>query len=410
MLRYGARSFREIGPRLFLALGMALVLSAGCSQSASQANKQLDNLSTDKTAGAENSASSEQNADELRERLNDAIAGARSRRMDPKVNNAWQIVHGILCFGRDLQITVDGKPTPALPWLLNGGELKGWVLVPGEKGLKDVEEPGSKSGEGHDDQWLGYLSQCGMTLDDEIKVKDETFKVSDLVTQAQWDVHEGMEATWTVMAFSKYLPLDAKWTARDGQEWTIERLVGMEAAQDLNGSACGGSHRLYGITCALNRYISEGGEAVHKQLEAGKAPAGWQAGYDKVLESIAKAHEYQQPDGGFSTNFFSRSGSSPDIALRINSTGHTFEFLVMALPDEELKADWMKRAALFLCDLLDATMDQDLECGGLYHAVHGLILYRDRLYGAAPAATANASSASGATAATPAGSPSAINQ
>ena len=69
------------------------------------------------------------------------------------------------------------------------------------------------------------------------------------------------------------------------------------------------------------------------------------------------------------------------------------------LPDEELKADWMKRAALFLCDLLDATMDQDLECGGLYHAVHGLILYRDRLYGAAPAATADGSSASGATAA-----------
>lgn len=364
---------------LILALGLS---GAGCSNSQQAANETLDKLAS--TAGGASDAAASSDgaaADELHTRLDQSIDAARRRTMSPQVNNAWQIVHGILCFGRDLQISDNGKVEPALPWLLGGGALKGWEFVPGEKGLKDVEEPGSKSGEGHDDQWLGYLSQCGIGIDEPIKVKGETFKVSDVVSQAQWDVREGMEATWTVMAFSKYLPLEAKWTARDGQEWSVERLVGMEAAQDLGGSACGGSHRLYGITCALNRYIDEGGEAVSKQLADGDAPADWQAAYDKVLDSIAKAHEFQQPDGGFSTNYFARSGSSPDIALRINTTGHVFEFLVMALPDEELKADWMQRAAIYLCDMLDATVDEDLECGGLYHAVHGLILYRERLYG-----------------------------
>jgi hypothetical protein len=67
----------------------------------------------------------------------------------------------------------------------------------------------------------------------------------------------------------------------------------------------------------------------------------------------------------------------------------------MSLPDEELKAPWMERAALFLCDLLDATVDEDLECGGLYHAVHGLILYRERLFGAPPAAQPAAKPAAG---------------
>ena len=368
---------------LFLAAGLS---GAGCSNSAGDASRPLEQLASGAHGSAETAAAGKGAADdELRTRLDQSIAGARRRTMSPQVNNAWQIIHGILCFGRELEINDNGKVEPALAWLLGGAELKGWELVPGEKGLKDVEDPGSKSGEGHDDQWLGYLSQCGIGADEPIQVKDQTFKVSDLVTQAQWDVREGMEATWTLMAFSKYLPLDAKWTARDGQEWSVERLVGMEAAQDLGGSACGGSHRLYGITSALHRYIAEGGEAVAKQLADGQAPSDWQAGYNKVLDSIAKAHEFQQPDGGFSTNYFSRSGSSPDIALRLNSSGHIFEFLVTALPDEELKADWMRRAAIYLCDLLDATVDEDMECGGLYHAVHGLILYRERLFGPLPA-------------------------
>ncbi len=399
MVHHGAFSVRTVCSRLCAAFGLALALAGGgCSNSAKEASEQLASLDgKTENQAAENQAAA---ADELRQRLDEAIDGARSRQMDPKVNNAWQIVHGLLCFGPELNLTVDGKTTPALKWLLGGGDMKGWVFVPGEKGLKDVEEPGSKSGEGHDDQWLGYLSQSGLQLDDEIKVKDETFHVSDLVTQSQWDVREGMEATWTVMAFSKFVPLDAKWPARDGQEWTVERLVGMEAGQELGSSACGGSHRLYGITCALNRYIAEGGAEAHKQLEERQAPAGWQAAYNKVLDSIANAHEFQQPDGGFSTNYFARSGSSADIALRISTTGHVFEFLVNALPDEELKQPWMTKAALFLCDLLDATIDQDLECGGLYHAVHGLILYRDRLYGpeAAPTTASTSAPAAGQTA------------
>ena len=389
MVQFAAYSASTACFRFCLAFGLVLSLAAvGCSDSAKQSDKQIASQAAAPAADATAKDADAAADDELRQRLDDAIAGVRSRQMDPKVNNAWQIVHGLLCFGPDLKITVDGEPTPALNWLFSGGQLKGWVLVPGEKGLKDVEEPGSKSGEGHDDQWLGYLSQSGIGPDDEIRVKDETFNVSDLVTQAQWDIHEGMEGTWTLMAFSKYVPLDAKWTARDGTEWNIERLVGMEAAQDLNASACGGSHRLFGITCALNGYIQEGGEAVQRQLDEGKGPAAWQAGYNKVLDAMKKAHDYQQPDGGFSTNFFSRPGNSPDIALRINSSGHTFEFLAMSLPQEELKKPWMTKAARFLCDMLDATIDQDLECGGLYHAVHGLILYRDRLYGPDKPATA----------------------
>ena len=96
--------------------------------------------------------------------------------------------------------------------------------------------------------------------DRKIVVGGESFTIADLVEQAKWNIHDGQEATWTLMAASTYLPDDAKWTAKDGTEWTIEQMAKMEAGQDLNGSACGGTHRLYGLVNALNRHLQQGGE------------------------------------------------------------------------------------------------------------------------------------------------------
>ena len=104
----------------------------------------------------------------------------------------------------------------------------------GDHGLEAVVEAGSKTGQGHEDQWLGYLSQCGLSPEQPIVVGGQTYTIHDLITQAQWDIYDGMEATWTLMAFSTYLPLDAEWTAKDGTTWNIERMVEMESAQDLD--------------------------------------------------------------------------------------------------------------------------------------------------------------------------------
>ncbi|MCK4686244.1 MAG: ADP-ribosylation factor-directed GTPase activating protein isoform b, partial [Pirellulales bacterium] len=56
------------------------------------------------------------------------------------------------------------------------------------------------------------------------------------------------------------------------------------------------------------------------------------------------------------------------------------EFLAVALPAERLCEPWVLRAAERLVITLEQTADIDIECGALYHAAHGLLLYRDRLY------------------------------
>jgi len=207
--------------------------------------------------------------------------------------------------------------------------------------------------------------------------------VADLLSQAKHDLRNGQEATWTLMALSTYLPTDAVWTAGDGTEWTLEKLVAMEASADLAESACGGSHRLYGLTVAMNRYLAASG------LTPDELSGGWADAETRIQEAIEQARRYQQPDGSFSTSFFERPSTSPDVFARIGSTGHTFEFLAMALETERLQEPWVRRAADALVTLLEQTADVPVECGGLYHAAHGLVLYQARTCGAMPAEPEN---------------------
>ncbi len=348
---------------------LGLVLGCGSSDS------RLDSADDSDSRAAREQASSAPSDEQLRERLDHAIDYALNhRRLNTGDQAAWQVVHGILCFGRDLQIEHDGMLVPALDYLLKGGELKGWNMRPTPHGLLAVLESGSKTGQGHPDQWMGYMALAGVQPDEELVVGGETYHVNDLVTEAQWHMRDGLEATWPLMAFSAYLPLDARWPAEDGTEWNIERVLKMETAQNLAESACGGTHRLVGLLTAVDRYKKE-----HPGQEL---PSPWRETDDKIRASFEAAKKFQQPDGRFSTNFFTRPGRSDDIDTQMHATGHTLEFVVLAANPQELRQKWIERAVVDLLDLLDATETVNLECGGLYHAVRGLKLYRERRFGA----------------------------
>ena len=96
-------------------------------------------------------------------------------------------------------------------------------------------------------------------------------------------------------------------------------------------------------------------------------------------DEIDRARRFQQPDGSFAVRPFERPGTSPDVFARLSATGHVFEVLALALHDERLAEPWVVRAAERLVTLLEQTADLDVECGGLYHAAHGLALYRRRV-------------------------------
>lgn len=318
---------------------------------------------------------------DLCRRIDAALTHAREgRRLDAAVHGAWQVVHGILAFGHDFPLAHDGTVSPALDYLLAGGPITGWVLRPAQPGVQAIVEGGSTMAQGHPDQWLGYLSQCGLApcghggvpLDTKLIVANREFTVGDLLAQAQADITPGQEATWTLMALSAYLPHDTEWTSRDGDRWTIGRVVAMEAAADIFSSACAGAHRLYGLIAAVKQHMAATGTPWDELA------GPWGEAADVIDDCVDRARRFQQADGSFSTHSFERPGTSADVFAKLSTTGHVFEVVVMALDDERLNEPWVTRAADRLVTLLEQTADIDVECGALYHAAHGLAIYRER--------------------------------
>lgn len=332
------------------------------------------------------------NDEQLKALLDDVISFNQQRYMNTVDHGAWQILHGVLAYGYDTYVYADGKLVGALQYGLDGGHIDGFTFRPGTHGLDSILEAGSKRGQGHDDQWLAIMAAANVPIDATIVVDGQKYTVKDLVTEAQWGLYEGAEASWTLSSLNKYLinsleDYDKTWKARDGGDWSVARIVEMEAGFDLNQSACGGTHRLMSLTGALNKYKSLGGPI----------EGGWLLAQQVIDGAVQRFREFQNlQDGSFSTNYLIRPGITTDIARRINTTGHTVEFLVQALPQERLREPWLVRGVVALCEMLQLTEGLAVECGSLYHALHGLVIYRERLYGKWPRFTPPELSGSGA--------------
>ena len=93
------------------------------------------------------------------------------------------------------------------------------------------------------------------------------------------------------------------------------------------------------------------------------------------------ARRYQNRDGSFSTRYLAGPGDARDPQLRVNTTGHVLEWLALVLPDDELRAAWVQDAVGALALLILDGEGAAIESGSLYHAAHGLHLYRLRAFG-----------------------------
>lgn len=319
--------------------------------------------------------------DEILRQLDEALEYTYDhRRLSVNEQAAWQIVHGALAFKREFLVSDGSKDVSAVDYVLAGGKMKGWDLRRGNLlddatkryGIKALV-PEDKQGQGHTDQWLGYLSDCRLPLDEPIAVEGQQHTIADYIDQAKLDVDKNpnREYSWTLMALTSYYPTDYSWKAADGSEWNIAKLVEIELEHSLGASPCGGTHRMTALTMAYNRRKAEG-----------KPNGGvWQQLNDRIRDCIAKAQEYQNPDGSLSSNYFARPGKSADLAVCMGSAGHVMEFLATAMKKEELHEPWVKRAVLDVCKLFRKTKPVDVECGALFHAAHGLVLYREKVYG-----------------------------
>jgi hypothetical protein len=363
---------------LSFALVGGLVLGLACAPVDDPADRQesKDNVQVPIETGesvAATEVKSEPIPDGLKLRIEAALKNVRSR--DLLTTNAfWTVFHAILGLGPGVEL-VDPKTrerTPALKYICEGGMLRGLVFKPTPAGV-DVVSTMDGLGQGHQDQFVAEMAQWGMPADRKMKVKDREYTFMDFVTHSQMRarVTQRQELSWTIIIVAQYIGLDASWTNPFHEKLHYEDIVKYELNQPVETAACGGTHRLFGLTWAYHLHQQKGG-----------GPEGiWKGIAEKTIRYRDLARKFQNSDGSFSTSFFRGPGNDRDMDRRINTTGHTLEWLALALPDHELQAEWVRDAVNALCLQILELQGKAIDSGSMYHAVHGLYIYYARVYG-----------------------------
>ena len=300
------------------------------------------------------------------------------RRLSVQTHGAWQILHGILAYGDQFTLETPTGSQIALDYLLQGKPVAGFEPTRGDligdpprPGLQMAMQPSTKIGQGHRDQWLAVLSQSGLTPETEIDSPESAFTIEDWVRQVEYDVPRNLELefSWTLIALTQFRDTDHQWIARDRNPYTIEDLVQSEVSQSIPSSVCGGTHRLIGIAASLAKRRGEG-----------KPVTGVWADAETVLaNAVEEARRNQNPDGSYGVDYLHRPGWTRDLGESLGTTGHVLEFIALSAPDRVLSEPWVERTARRLCGILQQCEGIDLECGVLYHALHGLQEYRARI-------------------------------
>ena len=252
-----------------------------------------------------------------------------------------------------------------------GGRCKGQVmLVATDNRVSALRGIGVQ---GHSAQYLAILAQCRVALNSPITVQSNSFTVADLVAEEQLSCKAGTELTFALIGLAHYLPTDATWTARDGEKWSLERLVEEEIEQPIRGAPCGGTHRLFGLAYGCQRRLKSTGQLDGAYLRANK--------YVRDYQTFT-LNKMQNPDGSFSTEWFKYPADrEDDIDRKVQTTGHILEWLVSSLDQDTLYHNRVVAAVEFLTAALAREPSREWKIGPLGHALHALTIYQERVWG-----------------------------
>jgi hypothetical protein len=310
---------------------------------------------------------------QLRDRMKLCLEHYSQRPETTAERSPWGVMHALIAYGADTELIVGAKRVNAIGWLLWNGNCRGQRLFHLQNGQirAHVGEPGLQ---GHAGQFLAMLAQWRVLPETPMKIEGRDFTVADLIEYEKATCEPKSELTFKLIALSYYLDSDAAWTDVRGRTWSIEKLIQEELAQPIVGAACGGTHRMMGLSYA-----------VHMRQREGRPLDGQWA---RAKSFVDDYHEYtfglQNRDGSFSTNWFAGRADFGDVGKRVETTGHTFEWLAFSLPQEQLFDVRMVRAATFLTETMVQNRNGKLEVGPKGHALHGLNIYLDRAFDQKP--------------------------
>jgi hypothetical protein len=309
----------------------------------------------------------------LSARIRNVLAVYSEKNLNTAQQSPWEIMHRIVAFGIPTEIRRDGPDGPrvnAIGWMLWGNRANGQPLL-----VLSGGKPAGRVGpglQGHPAQFLGMLAQSGVSPESPFKLDGKAFTVADLIEQEKLDCNSHMELTFKLIALSYYLKSDETWTNRDGEKWSIPKLIQEEIRQPVRSGACGGTHRLFGLSSSY-LFRAKRGKPIDGEFQRAYTFVRDYQRY--TLSSL------ENPDGSFSTEWFNRPANANEPARKLQTTGHILEWLVWSLPEDELRDPRVIKSVEFIAATLAEEPNRDWSVGPLGHALHALAIYDKRLHG-----------------------------
>jgi hypothetical protein len=322
----------------------------------------------------------------LESRIFAAIELAKGRQLNVS-HGFWTIFHGILGLGPAFEIfdPVANKQVNALDYIRLGGKMEGLRFDYRGNGIDvfTADDIVRFFAQGHQDQFVAEMAQWGVpkTLPFKVDGKDYTFADFVAFTKYRASVTRKQELAWALLIIAEYDGTNVAWTNQFNEAITLEDIVRYENDSPMDPDetnkigqlplACGGTHRLYGLSWALHVHLEKGG----------KLTGVWKKLSERLEQFKKTAKLTRNEDGSLSTNYMVKKGHSPMPVDQLSTTGHTFEWLALSLSDKELREPWVEEAASRLATLFSEVKDQVIDGGAMYHAVHGLLIYYARVFG-----------------------------
>lgn len=320
--------------------------------------------------------------------VEEVVVGAAARRLKPVLESVlvyhhrrpedaasrspWGMLHALLPYGVDAQVTSGRRQYNMISWLCGNNVCRNQRLLSTQNGmLHPLEGIGLQ---GHQAQFLAILAQCRVPADYPVYADRRKYTVQDLVRVEQLNCKAGAELTFTLIGLSHYLSTDSQWKNASGETWNFERLLQEEIDQPVVGAACGGTHRLMGLAYALRKRRSEGLPITGQ----------WRRAEIYVDDFTQYAWSLQNPDGSFSTDWFEGRADSRDLDRKVQTTGHILEWLMFVTPRAELQHPRMLKSVEFLGGTLARYRTREWEVGPKGHALRALSQFHRRLYAEAP--------------------------
>ncbi len=306
----------------------------------------------------------------LRTKLRRVLAHYYKRPLNTRDRSPWEIMHGILAYevhSKVLRGGPQGEPVTAVGWLCFNQPCKKRTLMY----INDEDELRVRVGpalQGHRGQLLAMLAQSKVSANYPMRVEGHDLTVADLIEMEKRTCYPRSELTFKLLGLMHYLPSDAQWMNDQGMQWDFPKIVREEARQSLRDAACGGTHRLSGLTLAYKTREARGEPIDGAYVQAKRY----------VVKHKNYAYRLQNGDGSFSTEWFRGPGNEDSLDRKMKTTGHILEWLLYASEERDLKSSRITRATNYLTNILYNNRNKDWEAGPLGHAIHALLLY-DRL-------------------------------